>query len=122
MVAGRVFARYPMTRASRPGLTMIELMAVIAISGIFFCLLISAISKVREAAARTQCINNLRQVGLAVHSYAGVEKKLPRYATGRAGEIYGSWVIGLLPYLDHGVHLDVIYTTIYEWDVGNGPR
>jgi prepilin-type N-terminal cleavage/methylation domain-containing protein len=93
----------------RLGFTLIELLVVIAIIAILIALLVPAVQKVREAAARTQIINNLKQCALALHSCNDVNRKLPP-ATGTFGSAVNvrAFSIHLLPYVEQGP----LYTAI----------
>jgi len=102
--------RLPLTR--RSAFTLIELLVVIAIIGILIGLLLPAVQKVREAASKMSCSNNLHQLGIAVHLYDGTNNKLPPgwvvKNVGPAPSPGWSWSVLLLPYLDQGN----LYSTI----------
>ena len=88
--------RYPVSRTRSRAFTLIELLVVIAIIAILIALLVPAVQKVREAAARTQCGNNLKQMGIAIHSFHDANKFMP-YSRQDTAE---TWAVILLPFLD----------------------
>src|SRR5436853_28198 len=98
----------PMPRRTRPAFTLVELLVVIAIIGILVALLLPAIQAAREAARRSQCMNNMRQVGIGLHNHVSAKGKLP---SGGEGTVWTPGSIGtgfditstytqLLPYLE----------------------
>src|SRR5580658_10502407 len=98
------------------GFTLIELLVVIAIIAILIALLVPAVQKVREAAARTQSTNNLKQIALAFNNFHDANKRLPfnginatskniggvtYYENAQPGTVTsGSWGFQILPYID----------------------
>jgi prepilin-type N-terminal cleavage/methylation domain-containing protein len=90
-----------MSRASlgrRPGFTLIELLAVIAIIGVLVGMLLPAVQSSRESASRTQCANNLKQLGLAVSMYTNDYQRLPPSRRTMMESPTWAWII--LPYLE----------------------
>jgi prepilin-type N-terminal cleavage/methylation domain-containing protein/prepilin-type processing-associated H-X9-DG protein len=89
--------------SSRRGFTLIELLVVIAIIGVLIALMLPAIQRIRHAAMRTQCENNLKQIGLAAHQYHDANKAFPagmRSQRGKDPYLYASWLTFLLPYVE----------------------
>jgi prepilin-type N-terminal cleavage/methylation domain-containing protein len=120
-------------RSSRPflmrrsGFTLIELLVVIAIIAILIALLVPAVQKVRAAAARAQCSNNVKQMALAVHNFCDAFKKLPvgahwqapfyKGSTGFPGQNlnripngtgHGTWMSDILPYMEQGAAFEIL--------------
>ena len=106
---------------SAAGFTLIELLVVIAIIAVLIGLLLPAVQKVREAAARTQCANNLKQLGLAVHNYNSSQNCFPParqdvalYPGSPENPPRLSWVPYLMPYIEQE-NLQKVYRMDRDW-------
>ena len=100
----------------RKGFTLIELLVVIAIIAILIGLLLPAVQKVREAAARMKCQNNLKQLGLGVHSY---HDTYSRFVPAGNIKIGISWHVGILPYIEQTALFNKVSQTAGSyWVIG----
>jgi prepilin-type N-terminal cleavage/methylation domain-containing protein len=95
-------------RIRHSAFTLIELLVVISIISVLIGMLLPAVQKAREAAARISCANNLKQIGLAMHNYAG---DFERFPPSRPGEGLATWAVIILPYMEQ--------SNLYnQWNIG----
>ena len=118
----------PLFKINRQAFTLVELLVVIAIIGILIGMLLPAVQSVREAARRTECSNNMRQLGLAVFNYEssigefpinqvgpGQQNSTKSFQASEFGSGYYSWIVPILPYIEQNNVYDLI-----QHDVNNG--
>ena len=103
--------------ALKGGFTLIELLVVIAIIGILVALMLPAIQAAREAARRTECSSNLKQLGVAMHNYHDTYGRLPPgfMAVDHTGQVKGGWAWGvfLMPFIEQSPLQDQLSVTDY---------
>ncbi|HEY4261783.1 MAG TPA: DUF1559 domain-containing protein, partial [Schlesneria sp.] len=114
-----------MRRTSRRGFTLIELLVVIAIIAVLIALLLPAVQQAREAARRTQCKNNLKQIGLAMHNYHDQCNTFP-YGCLNVGTYHqrDTWMQQILPMIEQGSLYNSYQADMSVWvmDVPTGIR
>lgn len=114
-----------MSANKRNGFTLIELLVVIAIIATLIALLVPAVQKVREAAARMQCANNLKQIGLGLFNYESAYKHFPSSCTGPwytgTGPYFGSWITTILPYIEQQSLYNQYNQNANWYDASNWP-
>ncbi|MGE0377214.1 MAG: DUF1559 domain-containing protein [Planctomycetaceae bacterium] len=107
-------------RAARRGFTLIELLVVIAVIAVLIALLLPAVQNAREAARRTQCKNNLKQLALALHNYHDVKQMLPFIGYHNWGRTdCWTWGVMVLPYLEQSNLQDQLDLNAFAMDPQN---
>lgn len=100
------------TSKTKNGFTLVELLVVIAIIGILVALLLPAVQAAREAARRTQCTNNLKQIGLAIHSYHDTYGNLPpafnNFHPLGSDDVRWGWATYILPFIEENILFDLL--------------
>ena len=119
--------KLPLARAA--GFTLVELLVVIAIIGVLVALLLPAVQNAREAARRAQCLNNLKQLGIAMHNYESAEKHLPAGLVSKTypgqpnhPQTFYRWssLAPLLPYMENQNVRDLLDTSLPLYMPGAG--
>jgi prepilin-type N-terminal cleavage/methylation domain-containing protein/prepilin-type processing-associated H-X9-DG protein len=109
-------------RRSPAGFTLVELLVVIAIIGVLVALLLPAVQAARESARRTQCINNMRQLTLAVHNFHDVNQVFPasqdQWINSKGATIGCSWLTRILPFIEQQ-SVYQLYNFDAAWDDAN---
>lgn len=100
----------PFAGRAKSGFTLIELLVVIAVMSVLMALMLPAVQQVRESARRTQCKNNLHQLGVALHSFAADRQRFPPGADYKNSWNH-AWTTRILPFLDQ----NALYNS-YQWD------
>jgi prepilin-type N-terminal cleavage/methylation domain-containing protein len=109
---------------TRSAFTLVELLVVIAIIGILVALLLPAIQAAREAARRTQCVNNLKNIGLACLNYESANKRYPPSSTIASNTTINglSWCILVLPYIEEGGISDSVKNFVETYRKANSGK
>src|SRR5262245_10949261 len=118
--------RSPQSRSSRSAFTLIELLVVIAIIAILIGLLLPAVQKVRDAAARAKCLNNLKQIALALHNY---HDQFTQFPAGNLADnvccsqnVFRTWAIDILPFIEQDNIYRLYNFNLTNWHATNMPQ